>query len=88
MISFLLLQHKTFSSMSKSSKRIFLDSYWYEKKYLDITGDLLPFTVFVLSQGFLVNSVKKKKRLNIVVFCLLNKCEKTRVLNQLEDSLP
>ena len=29
--------------------------------YLEITGDLLPFIVFVLSQGFLIGSLKIKE---------------------------
>lgn len=31
-------------------------------EYLEITGDLLPFTVFVLSQGFLVSSEKQSDK--------------------------
>lgn len=53
--------------MSNNSKLIEKDSYWYKMEYLDITGDLLPFTVFVLSQGFLVSSVKHRKNKN---YCL------------------
>lgn len=32
-------------------------------EYLEITGDLLPFTVFVLSQGFLVSSGKQSEEI-------------------------
>lgn len=53
--------------MSNNSKLIEKDSYWYKMEYLDITGDLLPFTVFVLSQGFLVSSVKHRENKN---YCL------------------
>lgn len=40
-------------------------------EYLEITGDLLPFTVFVLSQGFLVSSGKQSEEIKNCLFLFI-----------------